>query len=767
METYVRGVSNLDLASAAGSHEIDPGAAALLPAEREYVAARRKAHGLALDPPTAALALSGGGIRSAAFALGVMQKLAAENYVRLFDYLSTVSGGGFIGASLTWFTSKPFRELKQARFGVGDGDPFPYGADDPSRPVLRYPLKDEDRLLSFLQSHGQYLIPGGGITLASGIAVVLRGILLNLLVWFPIGSCLTAILIAIPSDRLLGNSWEVTHGYFCLEWEQAAACGCTPDRIALCVPSGFAVILILAILLWLAFVAGSIWYSFRTYMKRSPNARRYRQRRRFEWLTGNMLLCAAGLTVIGTLPWVAGIVNVYVGEKGGFGSLLVGIAGGIWSFFKTGSDKDSKVPLEVVAPIAALLFCYGFLILAYDTGQFLFQFTADSGGWLGIPWLGQILIICTLAVPSVLLGWLVNLNYLTLHRYYRDRLMEAFMPDFDRVIEDTAGAAYKVDAVPLSQMCDIEQPTGPYHLINTNLILTGSKDKTRHLRGGDSFILSPRYCGSNATGWRMTEKFLGDEMTLPTAMAISGAAANPDAGSGGVGVTRNPIVSIVMSLLNIRLGYWIANPLKDGRFSRPNHFMPGLSDLVDQDRDETSRILRLSDGGHFDNLGLYELIRRRVEFIVVSDAGADPDCRFSDLTNAMARAEQDFGARIVFEDDPALAPLMPTVDLAFPRSDRRAHRGHARAKIIYADGSTGTLIYLTTMIVDKLRLQLLGYLGANPSFPDETTADQFFSEAQFDAYRELGYAVASQMLDGPDGCRGEFTTRLSRLGVAP
>ncbi len=258
-------------------------------------------------------------------------------------------------------------------------------------------------------------------------------------------------------------------------------------------------------------------------------------------------------------------------------------------------------------------------------------------------------------------------------------------------------------------------------------------------------------------------------------MAISGAAANPNAGGGGTGITRNPIVSIVMSLFNVRLGYWVPNPnpAKTRQTTRPNHFDPGILDLIDYQRDESSRILRLSDGGHFDNLGLYELIRRRVEFIVCCDAGADPDYAFSDLTTALVRAEQDFGAVIKFEDPP-LKSLMPSEILDFPRRALFSQRAHARAQITYADGSKGTLIYLTTLIIKELRLRMLGYLGARPAFPDETTADQFFDEGQFEAYRELGFVIADRMLadrGNPASAREpeargfaeEFTERLKRL----
>jgi predicted acylesterase/phospholipase RssA len=741
MTAYIKPVDSATLAERSATGRLDPGADLLLPAERLYIASRRSAHRLDSGRnELAALCLSGGGIRSAAFALGIMQKLAGENYLRLFDYLSTVSGGGYIGSSLTWLTSTEFHTKSQVQFGVGPsgGDaPFPYGTESPIAATPRHPPRPEDRFLTYLRSHGQYLIPGGGITLVSGIAVLLRGILLNLLVWLPIAAFLAA---------LLGTA-------------------------------GFAGVLLAGEALWIVFVAASIVYSFCTIMRRSPEARRYRLRRFFETCAHWVLLWAVGLTVIGTLPFVDGAVHDWIGKNGGIGFLVSGAAGGIWSFFKSRSSDEGKLPLGTLAPIAALLFCYGFLIVAFDVAAATGSVSLHEGITAFV--CGRALL-CAVLLLAVALGLVVNLNYLTIHRYYRDRLMEAFMPDIELTEKNEAGPARAADPAALAAMCRDDDPRGPYHLINTNLILTGSADKTRRTRGGDSFILSPRYCGSNATGWRTTETFFDNQVTLATAMAISGAAANPNAGSGGVGITRNPIVSLVMSLLNVRLGMWVPNPGRKRQWVRPNHFEPGLLDLVDWRRTEASWTLRLSDGGHFDNLGIYEMVRRRAELIVVSDASADPDYSFSDLTEAMVRVKQDFGARIVFDDAPPLDALMPLADpLPFPLKTHRSKRGYARATITYSDGTVGTLLYLTTTIVEGLRLELLGYLSAHPTFPDETTADQFFSAAQFEAYRELGYVIAGQMLDGVQpapgaggptdpadaGYRAEFESRLRRLGA--
>ena len=759
MADYLEPVTGVDLLNAREAGSLDAGAQHLLEAERTYIEARRRTCGVPEAAPLTALALSGGGIRSAAFALGVMQKLAAEKLLPVFDYLSTVSGGGYIGSSLTWLTSTKFQQKSGVTFGVGGaGQPFPYGVEGPGAEPPSASSTEQKQFLAYLRSHGQYLMPGGGITLVSAIAVVLRGILLNLLVWFPIVTYAAVLLRAVPATWFPAWLSWAGGGLYCIATpcpdtpptppHCGAATGAATPPAPLCLPAGFAWIFAAALLLWLIFVLASIFYSLRSYSARKREQRRYRQRRRFERCAHYVLLFAVGFTIVGTIPWVAG----FIAYKGGIGFLLAGAGGGLASFLRSRLGKVSGL----LAPIIALLLCYGVLILAYHSAVPFAAFAAEE--WAQ-DWLtpGQLLLVVLVVLPFGT-GYFVNLNYVTLHRFYRDRLMEAFMPDIERVRENRSGPAMAADPVQLSEMCQEHAARGPYHLINTNLILTATEDKTRKTRGGDSFILSPRYCGSNATGWRATREFLNNSLTLPTAMAISGAAANPSTGSGGVGVTRNPIVSVVMSLLNVRLGYWIThpNPQRARTNRRPNHFEPGLVDIVDWKRNETSRTLRLSDGGHFDNLGLHELVRRRVRFIVVSDAGADPNCAFADLTNAIARVEQDFGVRIVFEDRPALAPLMPSIDLPFPREERRPKRAFAKAAIHYAgDPQPGILIYLTTLLIDGLRLPLLGYLSANREFPDETTADQFFSEAQFEAYRELGYCVAGQMLEGTRDDKGE------------
>jgi hypothetical protein len=278
-------------------------------------------------------------------------------------------------------------------------------------------------------------------------------------------------------------------------------------------------------------------------------------------------------------------------------------------------------------------------------------------------------------------------------------------------------------------------------------------------------MLSSLYCGSGATGWCRTQDFSDGNLTLATAVAISGAAANPNTGVGGVGLTRNRLVSFVMALLSLRLGYWASHPApnrKPGHMA--NHFRPGayaFANLVGFDRfgfHEHRPFLQLSDGGHFENTGVYELVRRKLRLIICCDGGADAECSFSDFQTTVRRMEQDFGARIRFSRTASPDGIVPAPSPAphFPKDIYLATRGHMVGCITYADGSQGWLLYLKTTLTDALSFKVKGYAAQYREFPDQSTLDQFFDEVQFEAYRELGYRLASDMLASPfdlsDGC---------------
>lgn len=713
----------------------------LLAQEREYIAARRervnerrRTDCLRLLSETNAptgLALSGGGIRSAVFCLGFMQALAAKNVLEQFDYLSTVSGGGYIGGALTWWTSPRAQNSAPTQSGVSSSD-FPWGVGDPGKSS-----QTNSKLLDDLREHGSYLLPGHGITIWSAIGVVLRGILLNLVVWLP----LTVAVLAVLSLPVSGPFRS-----YVPDWPQGAA------------PNAFANKPIFLVLVWLAvvlagiFLAWSMFYSFATSPERRAGAFRYGVRRAFEEKLGILLKAWLLFLIIGTVPWVSSTLDAYVAHVGGPIAFAIGIVGGIYAQFKSPSSDDkargaSGISLSVAAPIAATLALYGFLLIAWDLADGPLVHALGVKG------------VACVVVFSVLSGTIVNLNYISLHRFYRDRVMEAFMPDFDPTTNAYAAEARRADVARLSAMCDPESPIGPYHLINTNLILNDATALRWPLRGGDAFVLSPRFCGSTATGWTPTKEFVDDGMTLPTAIAISGASINPDAAADGIGPTRSTSISVLLALLNIRLGYWIKKPGSGGGFP-PNHFDPGVTEFLGRAASQSARRLQLSDGGHFENLGIYELLRRKCRLIVACDADQDEDFAFEDLKNLLTLAEQDCGASIDFGYG-GLDPLMPRRRLIYPAGVMCSDSAYLCGKIVYRDAPPGTLIYVKATLLQRLRLELLGYRGTDPEFPDDTTLDQFFDEPKFEAYRELGFAIADRLLTGIDPCELSFQALLS------
>ncbi|MEE9465917.1 MAG: hypothetical protein V3W14_10135, partial [Candidatus Neomarinimicrobiota bacterium] len=269
----------------------------------------------------------------------------------------------------------------------------------------------------------------------------------------------------------------------------------------------------------------------------------------------------------------------------------------------------------------------------------------------------------------------------------------------------------------------------PYHILNTNVQLVGSDDPRLSGRGGDNFILSPLYCGACSLDYAKTESYVGGRMNLATALAISGAAVDPN-----TSVTRSRPLSFIMTLLNIRLGYWIQNPAYSARFFRVagRSLWYMLRDLFGTGLNEQCRKVHLSDGGHFENLGLYELIRRRCRYIIVSDAGADPDWNFGDLARVTELVRADFGAEIDLD----------IREFEHDAETGKSQKGFIFGTVEYDDGVTANLLYIKTALIDeKLPADILGYHRLNPKFPDESTADQFFDERQFEAYRELGFIL--------------------------
>lgn len=660
------------------------------------------------EPRYTGLALSGGGIRSASFCLGVLQALVAGGILPRIDYLSTVSGGGYIGASLTWFLSGLPAGEKQ--FGTTTAD-FPFG-----RPGVgargRGNAAGDNRILDFIRQHGNYLFPASGLSALTAVGVMSRSVGVSLLVYFAV---LCGLVIFL---EVLGFFLPLT------------------DRLpAISLVAGLLLVVAL-IVLWTAYALlarplamnRTADYSWRTCTQR---------------FSGSVLGISIALLVVGSLP------HVYAALSGAGGLIAasmttVGSIVGAVSSLSNFATGGRGLPSRVMAPIAAVLVLYGIALGAYVVAVHVPAANA--------PWVALLLV-----AGGALCGSFINVNYLTPHRMYRDRLMEAFMPNRSSIETNRWAPATEADRVEISEMCP-EFNRRPYHLINSNIVLVTSQKAPFRGRGGDNFVLSPLYCGSDATGWIRSDEWMhrgSRGLTLATAMAISGAAANPNAGVAGAGLTRNRLVSALMTLLNLRLGYWAPNPSRPRKwhfFPKPNLLFPALPVFLGGAMDEERSIVELTDGGHFENLALYELIRRRVKVIIVCDAGCDQSLSFSDLANATERVRVDFGVKISF-DDPALdlrwlRPGSTTASAPAGAAFPFAERGFAIATIHYPGAhEKGTLIYLKPTVTAGAATDVHAYRASRAEFPHETTADQFFDEPQLEVYRELGYFQGWKMLE--------------------
>jgi Patatin-like phospholipase len=305
----------------------------------------------------------------------------------------------------------------------------------------------------------------------------------------------------------------------------------------------------------------------------------------------------------------------------------------------------------------------------------------------------------------------------------------------------------------LPKLEESEKRPRPMHVVNTALNLVGGKELAWQERKAQSFTVSPLHAGSNGLGYRDVKKYAVSlqsqgALSLGTSMAISGAAVSPN-----MGYHSSPAVTFLLTLFNVRLGWWLGNPGVAGErtYKKPSPVFapkPLIAETLGMTDGEHSYVY-LSDGAHFENLGLYEMALRRCRYIVVSDAGADPDFSFEDLGNAIRKIRTDLGIPIVFEEITIRArEKAETLFSPNGAGAENVRKYCAIAKICYSavDGGVpkevdGTLIYIKPTVYGLEPADVLNYAKANEQFPHETTGDQMYSESQFESYRALGAHV--------------------------
>lgn len=624
-------------------------------AEQGWIAERRAKAGVSANQQTLGLAFSGGGIRSACFHLGVLQALQAKGKLRDVDYLSTVSGGGYIGACFQW--------LKH------------FAPDANNDQLLSQPAGN-DTVLDWLRAHGKFLIEGKSITSATLFAGLLASTLFNLLVVVPL---LLAImwLAGLPHANISwpghwhlpgANTIEGHVGYLIALWVSALSFG----------------------LFLLSIPAMALW-------------RHHTRRHRFNARRKQGLLLSITIVsgLMGSLPIAAQLGDALVaaaeaevvGDWARHINYTLPFLGGLATLLRAKSSPR-------LAMLGLTLLLYGLAAAAYH--WVFHQGIVETLGFqvfLGI----ALTLLC-----------LASINRTSMHSYYLAQLCNAFFVPTRNV------PAHQNDTL----MASLTPANGaPLPLVNTTLSTRNSPLSLWRARLGASFTLSPLYCGAPATGFAPTNSFQYGRLTLGEAMTTSGAAVDP-----GTAQTANSSLSFLMALLNLRLGFWVRAPAaKHNRWQRmPYWFI--AREMFGVGLGEQYQNLHLTDGGHFENLGVYELLRREVCTIIAGDAGADPETSLSDLGLLIQRAEADFNCRIEID----ISPLQ--------ESDNGFHRACvAKGKIKYASGKTGTLVFVKTLLTAKSSAQVKTFANIDPNFPNDSTANQFYDEQHFDAYRTLGY----------------------------
>jgi hypothetical protein len=395
------------------------------------------------------------------------------------------------------------------------------------------------------------------------------------------------------------------------------------------------------------------------------------------------------------------------------------------------------------------------------------------------PWQAITLMLLAIAGIGLVFAKYIDENEFSMNGFYRNRIVRCYLgptnpkregdPETDL---DPDGDDFSLKDIlrdPRTQSSKKTAVRPLYPLISAAANLTATKDLDWQDRKAASFVFSPLFCGHiplPGRQWRpigdepprdtwhddlfpagLAASALAENTTLGTAVSISGAAVSPN-----MGYHSSPAVAILLTLFNARLGWWMENlNVEKGLLGFVGSKL--LSELLSRSGDR-ARYTYVSDGGHFENLAIYELVRRRCRFIMSVDATADPDRDFESLGNAIHKCRVDLGAKIDID-----------ISLMRPDANGISRRCAALGKIHYPDKTTGLLLYLKPSLLGNESADISHYASAHGEFPHEPTSDQFFDEHQFEAYRELGHASGRRVLMKTSGrMEGRVRARSTQKG---
>lgn len=824
----------------------------------------RPAAGAKQDPPQqiVGLALSGGGIRSATLGLGVLQAMAGRNRLREIDFLSTVSGGSYIGS----FLGRLFTRLADS-------------VTDPAGRVQEIIADATSPQVWWLRRYANYLGGEGRSDLLNNLGVIWRNLLS---VYLVLGSLFLALFtglrwLTLDSTVPLLRGWSVSPWW----WLPLTVLGLWV------VPSGLgfwlaararstASISALALLGWLALIGAAIWafrlpgglpyasgalallllawlwqeaVHWRMPREASPDARASMVRNRLSQALGSGLLF-----LLACLLWVVldSLAHTALADDmmAPIGMTAVGIAA-ILPALRALVQKASGpvkivlgwVPaalrLKVMAGTLAIALI-AFALFALDHLA-LYVFDPHRGGngeTLG-PWVFWVSLAAALAFGRAL-GFL---NLSSLNAAYGARLARTFLGASNDSRINARTSATPTDVRNAHPDDDIafhdyhpERRGGPLHLVGACVNETVDAASGRETREDKGVSMCVGPCGASVGKryhalWTEPEKtqlkglrrivyaLLGvdppppapgsalcalpagsdphsfhvlkdgdkpaanvESLRLSQWMAISGAAFTTGLGRG----TSLPL-SLALGLFNVRLGYWWDSGIKAG--SRPGRYPPPLtkalrllpasvfatqSTILSEWRARfagpSERLWYLSDGGHFENTGLYELVRRRVPLMIAVDAGEDLHYRFEDMALLARRIRLDFSAELDWLRPPAPvagggwtaidAAAKPDVvpqwikdwlnpDAIAGRDDIARGSAHSVAlgRVRHTDdprAAVGWIVLIKATVGGDIPPDVGWFAAANADFPNTPTTQQFFSDDEWESYRVLGLAIGAK-----------------------
>ncbi len=816
---------------------------AAIEAERaRYIDPRRARAGIAGDTRgTWGLALSGGGIRSATFCLGLVRGLARNGVLKEFDYLSTVSGGGYLGASLGRL----------------------YGEKDTAGQVEDNVARDDSMWLWWLRNNGRYLTPAGMKDLGFAAASIVRGIIathleIGVLILLAAGVVLLPhVLVSLDPPRpfafWLGLERDVAlgRGWWSLEFAGLAASFwwwllVVPFFLAVHQMVGYwytrdrrTIVSFVVVTLSAALAAWGAWALFSAarelYVTGFNRLDEEGAAQKIVFLSGAGLMLLAPVTA-----WAATLLDWWRGQATGelrlrrtkrlsFAMWAVVVVAAIalldtlawWLTARFWESSAGRFPLGQAAVIGLALAAARFalpeiqkrmatsktpslntekllnalgVVLALVTLVFwttLFSIAMfPESAWenrlpvVHPPWqLHEVrtwLIVMTVSALYVVLTCrsFELLNLASLHNFYRARIERAYVssgnghnpqarfPDGAGAVATQEGMmkvaplteAIAGDDIELTRYCPYEHG-GPVHLINC--CINQSVDDRTGIYNADrkGVALTVSALGVElGTAFPSRPDFDADPGKLSRWIAISGAAA-----STGMGSRTSPGFATLLFMSGIRLGYWTRALVdQQSRLRLQQGWLRHLAarllpkplaivaESLARFPGQFGPVWYVSDGGHYDNTGIYALLKRRCRLIVAADCGADPKYLFSDLESLVRKAKIDYGATIEFRDphqlsdkgSPELRRVLGTPETITPDA---GSRWMVVGRICYADGSEGTLVVVKPRRLDQMPFDIVAYADRNPDFPQQTTGDQFFDESQWEAYHQLGVLMGGRI----------------------